>query len=48
MKRKVGLLSAGEPGQPPLAVSLLSDQRGRIFGGYYTLADYQGLISPAS
>jgi hypothetical protein len=38
----VGLLSAGELGQAPLTVSLLSNQRGRIFGGYYTLADKGG------
>jgi len=40
----VGLLSAGEPEQPPLAVSLPSNQRGRIFGGYYTLADKADVI----
>jgi hypothetical protein len=38
-KRKLVLLSAGQSEQPPLAVGLLSDQRGRIFGGYYTLAE---------
>ena len=27
--------------QPPLAAGLLSDQHGRVFGGYYTLATRQ-------